>query len=66
MIDCIRKVLNSKVFKETFGELEGEQLKTYPKGFDKNHPDIDLLRYKQYVILKKFTDILKIIDGTNF
>jgi len=52
----LRKVINSKSFKETFGTLEGEQLKTCPKGFDKQHSDIDLLRYKQFVIFKNFTD----------
>ena len=36
--------------------MDGEQLKTCPKGFDKEHPDVDLLRYKQFIISKKFTD----------
>jgi uncharacterized protein (TIGR02453 family) len=52
----LRKVLNSKSFKDTFETLDGGQLKTAPKGFDKEHKDIDLLRYKQFVISKKFTD----------
>ncbi len=52
----LRKVINSKSFKDTFGTLDGEQLKTSPKGFDKEHPDVDLLRYKQFIISKKFTD----------
>lgn len=52
----LRKIINSKSFKDTFGTLNGEQLKTCPKGFDKEHPDVDLLRYKQYIISKKFTD----------
>ena len=52
----LRKIINSKAFKTTFGTLDGEQLKTAPKGFDKEHPAIDLLRYKQFIISKKFTD----------
>jgi uncharacterized protein (DUF2461 family) len=36
--------------------LEGEQLKTAPKGIDKAHPAIDLLRYKQYLLSRQFTD----------
>ena len=52
----LRKILSSKSFIETFGTLDGEQLKTSPKGFDKEHPDVDLLRYKQFIISKKFTD----------
>ena len=52
----LRKIINSKSFKDTFGTLHGEQLKTCPKGFDKEHPDLDLLRYKQFTVFKKFTD----------
>ena len=52
----LRKKINSKSFKDTFGTLDGEQLKTCPKGFDKNHPAVDLLRYKQYIISKRFSD----------
>lgn len=52
----LKKVINSKAFKNEFGTLDGEQLKTYPKGFDKEHPAIDLLRYKQFIISKRFTD----------
>jgi uncharacterized protein (TIGR02453 family) len=52
----LRKIINSKSFKDTFGSLHGEQLKTCPKGFDKEHPDVDLLRYKQFTVFKKFTD----------
>lgn len=54
--ETFQKILNSKSFKNTFGTLQGEQLKTTPKGFDPNHPAIDLLRFKQYLIIKRFTD----------
>lgn len=40
----------------TFGTLRGEQVKTAPKGFDKNHPGIDWLRYKQFLLRHSFTD----------
>ena len=36
--------------------LEGDQLKTCPKGFDKESTAIDLLRYKQFLIKKDFSD----------
>ena len=39
-----------------FGELQGEQLKAAPKGFDKEHPSIDLLRYKQLILVHNFKD----------
>jgi uncharacterized protein (TIGR02453 family) len=52
----LRKILKSKNFVNTFGALKGEQVKTTPKGFDANDPAIDLLRYKQFLLMKKFTD----------
>ncbi|MDR7211247.1 DUF2461 domain-containing protein [Flavobacterium piscis] len=52
----MQKILQSESFVSTFGTLQGEQLKTAPKGFDVNHPAIDLLRYKQFLIIKRFTD----------
>lgn len=54
--EAFRAIINGEKFKTTFGELEGEQLKTAPKDFDKEHPAIDLLRYKQFVVRQTFTD----------
>jgi uncharacterized protein (TIGR02453 family) len=51
-----QKILHSESFVKTFGTLQGEQLKTAPKGFDINHEAIDLLRYKQFLIIRRFTD----------
>ncbi|MBN9296142.1 MAG: DUF2461 domain-containing protein [Filimonas sp.] len=45
-----------KPFKKTFGEMQGEQLATAPRGYDKNHPAIELLRYKQFLLKHTFTD----------
>jgi len=52
----LRKILKSKKFKDTFGELHGEQLKKAPQGFDPEHKNIDLLRYKQFLTYRQFTD----------
>lgn len=52
----LRSVLESKGFKGTFGELMGEQVKTAPKGFDKDHSEIDLLKFKSMYAFKSFTD----------
>lgn len=54
--DELREIINSKDFKSTFGTLDGEQLKKAPKGFDVDHPNIDLLRYKQFIFSKSFSD----------
>ena len=52
----LREVLSDKKFKKTFGELMGDQVKTAPQGFKKDHPSIDLLRFKQFLVMKKYTD----------
>lgn len=52
----LRKILGSKKFKDVFGSLEGEQVKTAPRGFDKYHPDLDLIRHKQLIVTKSFSD----------
>jgi uncharacterized protein (DUF2461 family) len=40
----------------TFGRLEGDQLKTAPTGYAKDHPAVDLLRYKQFIFRHRFAD----------
>jgi uncharacterized protein (TIGR02453 family) len=52
----LRKIVKSKSFTTTFGTLKGEQLKTAPKGFEAGHEAIDLLRYKQFLLIRKFSD----------
>ena len=51
-----RAILNDKAFKSVWGELQGEAVKTAPKGYAKDHPHIDLLRYKQHIFSVKYTD----------
>lgn len=52
----LRKILKSKSFKDTFGTLIGEQIKTTPKGYKADDPAIDLLRFKQLTVQKAFSD----------
>ena len=51
-----RKIINEKSLKEKWGYLLGDEVKTSPKGFNKDHLNIDLIRKKQYVFIKKVTD----------
>lgn len=51
-----RKVFKLATIKKYFNTIEGEKLKTSPKGFDKKHPAIDLLRHKQFLLYRHFTD----------
>jgi uncharacterized protein (TIGR02453 family) len=52
----LREILAEKQFKSYFGVLEGEVLKTTPKGYEKDHPAIDLLRHKSLVVSHKVSD----------
>jgi len=60
----LEKVLHKKSIKETFGGLVGNQLKTVPRGFDIEDQAIELLRYKQLILTKRFDD--KEILNANF
>ena len=52
----IRDILKDKKFSATWGGFVGDELKTAPKGFDKEHPAIDLIRRKQFIFTKSYTD----------
>ncbi|MGS4344850.1 DUF2461 domain-containing protein [Myroides odoratus] len=52
----LREIISDSTFVQLFGGLVGEELKTAPKGFDKEHPAIDLLRKKQFLVMRSFTD----------
>ncbi len=53
----IRKIISEEKFVSVFGgTLEGEELKTAPRGFDKEHPNLDLIRKKGFIAVRRFTD----------
>jgi uncharacterized protein (TIGR02453 family) len=54
--ETLKAIISDSTFVETFGELQGDQVKTTPKGFDKEDPAIELLRYKQMIVRHRFTD----------
>ena len=51
----LREVLEAQDFIQYFGKLEGEQLKTAPKGYERDHAAIDLLRYLLFLLYKRFS-----------
>lgn len=51
-----RKVIEEPAFRKTWGSITGDELKTAPKGFEKEHPDIELIRKKQFIFVRNFTD----------
>lgn len=53
----IREILSEEKFVKYFkGKLEGDELKTAPKGFDKEHKAIDLIKKKGFIAIRNFTD----------
>lgn len=51
-----RACLEESSFKKAWGPLRGETVRTAPKGFDKDHPDLDLIRHKQFIFTREFSD----------
>lgn len=51
-----KKLIRAKAFVEAFGTVEGERLKTAPKGYDREHPELALLQLKQITVIHRFTD----------
>lgn len=51
-----KRVVETAAFKALWGSNIGEGVKTAPKGFSKEHPNIDLIRFKQYLFSHSFTD----------
>ena len=54
--DELKKILNNTEFKNYFGEMEGEKLKRAPKGYEPDHPEIELLKFKSFLAVNKCTD----------
>lgn len=51
-----RKIVEKAEFRRYFGTLAGESLKTAPQGYPKDHPDIGLLRMKQFIAIHQLAD----------
>lgn len=55
--DEFRRIIKEKDFVKYFKKLDEEDvLKKNPKGFEKDHPAIDLLKYKSYTVTHEFQD----------
>ena len=54
--DEYRNLINAPALKNMWGELQGNKVRTSPKGYAKDHPDIDLLRLKQHIFMIRYTE----------
>jgi len=50
------KLLTGKTFVKTFEHMQGEKVASAPRGYNKDHPAIELLRHKQFLLRHNFTD----------
>lgn len=55
-ISEFKSIIEEPEFYKTFGELQGEVLKSIPRGFAKDFPYADLLKFKSYNVWVKKSD----------
>ncbi len=53
---ALENILTEREFSKYFGEMEGEQLKTVPRDYDKEHPYIHYLRFKSFIVSRTIKD----------
>ncbi len=58
-----RACIGDTGFKGIWGELQGDAVKTAPKGFRRDHEAIDLIRHKQFIFVREFTDSQVVSPG---
>jgi uncharacterized protein (TIGR02453 family) len=52
----LETIIQDSKFAEAFPNIEGEKLKTNPRGYPTDHPQIELLRMKSFIVSKKISD----------
>lgn len=52
----LKEIIEAPIFKKTFGEIQGDRLKTAPQGYPKDHPEIELLQLKSYFVMHPLTN----------
>lgn len=52
----LKDIIEADAFKAYFPEASGEVMKTAPKGYSTDHPEIDLLRRKELFFMHRYTD----------
>jgi uncharacterized protein (DUF2461 family) len=67
--DLLAAIIKKPAFKKRFKEIEGEKLKKPPRGYEENHPHVELLKLKQYLLeeeepVKKWIDDPRLVKRT--
>jgi len=63
-LGSFKQIIEVPDFKKKFGSISGEQLKTTPKGYDKDNPAIEFLRFKSWNAIMPLPD--KVVLSSNF
>lgn len=58
-------IVEKKSFRERFGEMRGDRLKSAPKGFDPAHTAIEYLKLKEFMAFAELSDD-KLITNSEF
>ncbi len=54
--DDLEKILQAPALIKNFNHIEGDALKTVPRGFEKTHPRAELLKLKQFIFSQNLND----------
>ena len=52
----LKEIISEKEFRQYFGDLQGEKLSRAPKGYPIDHPNIEFLKLKSYLAIRKMCD----------
>ncbi|RYU94808.1 DUF2461 domain-containing protein [Emticicia agri] len=52
----LKSIIDTPTFRSYYNHISGEKVKNVPKGYSADHPDIELLKYKQLFFYHQFTD----------
>ena len=63
--DEFLKIVEKKSFRETFGEMRGDRLKSAPKGFDPDHKAVEFLKLKEFMAFQELPDD-KVLTSAEF
>ncbi len=58
------KIINSKSFIKYFKNIDGEKLKSMPRGYAADHPQSEFLKFKSYLIMNEVPD--KMVVSNDF
>lgn len=63
--DGLKQIVMSKAFKKAFNGFDDfDKLRTAPKGYPKEHPNIEWLKHKSFIVSRPLTD--KDVTGKKF